>query len=159
MATHIDKIESRPITRRDGATLLSILLFLAIMIPSRYVYAPLGGVGRPDVIMGVGLLFWWLLIHVVPGLAPSGSNPLRNEWRHFGGVFSAQLVMIFTVGFFFDSGGFPQFNVIQLVIIGAVGAMWRIYRHDRENLRLRMADGLEDANLRDTRPGHVWGKS
>ncbi len=66
-----------------------------------------------------------------------------DEWRHLGGVLAAQLVLVFMVGFFFDSGGFPQFHMIQMVLIGVVGAMWRIEsRHDPRDVRLGVRDDL-----------------
>jgi len=72
-----------------------------------------------------------------------------NEFRHLGGAVAAQLLMAITVGFFFDSGGFPQFNTIQMVMIGVVGAMWRIEnRHDPIDDRTDVRSDLLKRTLR-----------
>lgn len=44
---------------KDAATLLSLFVLLLFAIPSRLVFAPLGGAGTPAQVLGMGALLWW----------------------------------------------------------------------------------------------------
>ncbi len=46
-------------SRRDGTTLLTVYVVLLIAIPSRLVFAPLGGAGTPAQIVGMLGALWW----------------------------------------------------------------------------------------------------
>ena len=63
--------------QRDAGTWVVAYLVLQIGIPARLVLPGLGGAGRPAVILGLGLLVWWLIAHLSPDLVPLGRQPLR----------------------------------------------------------------------------------
>lgn len=48
-------------TRVTAATMLTIYLVLLFAVPSYVTIGPLGGLGRPSVLWGLLLLFWWVL--------------------------------------------------------------------------------------------------
>ena len=80
----------------DGTTLLTIVIVFSIVVPSRFVIPPLGGVGRPDIILGAGLAIWWLFAMSVPRLAPTGNNPLRWALAYRLTVVAGSLVVAYT---------------------------------------------------------------
>ncbi len=50
----------------DAVTLLSIYLFLLMAIPSRLIFAPLGGGGTPASILGIAFMGWYLILWLRP---------------------------------------------------------------------------------------------
>jgi O-antigen ligase len=63
----------------DGVTLLTIWLFLLLAVPSRLVFAPLGGAGTPAILVGVvGTLLWcWYHLHRATPVPRGGSRVRR----------------------------------------------------------------------------------
>jgi hypothetical protein len=57
--------------------MITVFLALLILVPSQLVFAPLGGVGKPAVVFGLGCAFTWVLSRVTPGRAPGDSQPIR----------------------------------------------------------------------------------
>lgn len=51
-------------SERDGTTLISIWLALLWLMSARWVLAPLGAVGSPAIVFGVGLAILWLLLRL-----------------------------------------------------------------------------------------------
>jgi polysaccharide biosynthesis protein PslJ len=63
--------ESRSSRRRlslfevgDGVTFLTVYIFLLFAIPSRLIFAPLGGAGTPALLVGVFGSVWWAWYHL-----------------------------------------------------------------------------------------------
>jgi hypothetical protein len=63
----------------DVVALLTCYVFFLMAIPSRLVYAPLGGAGSPTTILGVGLFIWYLLNWLHPASNfDTGRQPMRR---------------------------------------------------------------------------------
>ncbi|MEY2422450.1 MAG: hypothetical protein QOI95_2517 [Acidimicrobiaceae bacterium] len=65
-------------SKRDAAAVLSLHVCLLILIPSVLIIEPLGGSGTPANMLGVGMLWWWLLSRFVLG---SGIRVARSPVR------------------------------------------------------------------------------
>src|SRR5450830_1664030 len=63
-------------TRLDGALLLGVVVVLVFLLPARAVVAGLGAAGRPHLLVATGLLLWWLVTRLHPGLRPRSRHPL-----------------------------------------------------------------------------------
>lgn len=88
------------VTRRrptyiDAAALLSLMVFLLTMIPARYIVPGMTDLGRPGLIIGFLLFFWWLVAHFSPRLAMTGPQPIR--WAFFG--FLISLTISYAAGY------------------------------------------------------------
>lgn len=66
-------------SRLDAASLLSVVVLAAFLVPSRYIVGPLGALGTPSVIAGLAAALWWALARIgsVDGLA-TGAQPVRT---------------------------------------------------------------------------------
>jgi len=63
---------------RDAVSLLTLVLALALLIPARLVFVPLGGSATPATLMGLLLLWYWLVARLVPRLGLDfGRQPMR----------------------------------------------------------------------------------
>ena len=79
--------------RRDSVTLLTIFLFFLIAIPSRLVFAPLGGAGSPSTIVGLVFFVWYLLNWLHPSSTiDRGQQPMRRAAILFFSVILASYV-------------------------------------------------------------------
>jgi O-antigen ligase len=82
MASDVDYALEAPNVRRrrfDGVTLLTFYLVLLIGIPSRLIFAPLGGAGTPSTIIGVAFFIWYLLSWLHPSSTINrGQQPMRR---------------------------------------------------------------------------------
>lgn len=78
----------------DGVTLLTCFLAALYLLPARLVLAPLGAIGRPAAMIGIGLIGWWALSRLVPGLSPAGRHPLRMALA----VFMVVYLIAYTLG-------------------------------------------------------------
>ena len=67
----------RRFTRIDAAGLLSIMICLVMLIPARLILPSLSEVGRPAVLLGIGLWCWWVLVRFSPRLMVGGPQPMR----------------------------------------------------------------------------------
>jgi O-antigen ligase len=64
--------------RRDAATVLTVFIVLLAAIPSGLVVGPLGGAGRPAMLVGVVAAWWWAHARLLPnGGVARGFQPLR----------------------------------------------------------------------------------
>ena len=85
-----------PTTRRptvDGTSLLTVYVVLLIAVPSKLIFAPLGGAGTPAQIVGVasGLWYvWWRLQRAVSD--DQGRQPVRAAMLTFAGAVLASYV-------------------------------------------------------------------
>ncbi|MGH9055013.1 MAG: O-antigen ligase family protein [Acidimicrobiales bacterium] len=62
----------------DSGTFLSLLLALLLIIPSRFVFRPLGGEATPSAVLGLLALWLWVQGRIVPSLGMArGRQPLR----------------------------------------------------------------------------------
>jgi O-antigen ligase len=113
------------VTRRrptyiDAAALLSIMVCLLTLIPARYILPGLTDLGRPALVVGFVLFFWWLLAHVSPRLAMTGPQPMR--WAFFG--YFATLLASYAVGYLrgltsIEAGGADR-TMLYFCVFGGV---------------------------------------
>ncbi|MDQ4214269.1 O-antigen ligase family protein [Microbacterium capsulatum] len=85
--------ETRNFTVRHGgvsaATMLTVYLVLLVAIPSNVTISALGSLGRPSMLWGLVLLFWWLLSRLQA--RDLDARPVRQPLRW---VFMAFLVVV-----------------------------------------------------------------
>lgn len=68
----------------DTVTLLTFFLVLLFAIPSRLVFAPLGGSGGPAEMLGMGALLWWAWSRLAQSSStPTASRPVRRAMLVF----------------------------------------------------------------------------
>lgn len=70
------------VTRRryvvvDAAVVLSGMLVLLYLIPARLILPGLTDIGRPALLVGLVMWFWWLLVRLNPALVMVGPQPMR----------------------------------------------------------------------------------
>lgn len=85
----------RGLTYLDAAVLLSLLFVLLAVIPARLIVPGATDLGRPALIAGFLLFFWWVVTRFSPALAAPGPQPIR--WAFFA-LFGVLLVG-YAVGF------------------------------------------------------------
>jgi hypothetical protein len=88
-------VTRRRATYVDAAALLCVMICLLTLIPARYIVPGLTDLGRPALVVGFLLFFWWLVAHFNPRLAMTGRQPIR--WAFFG--FFATLIISYAVGY------------------------------------------------------------
>lgn len=66
----------------DAAVLLSLMFILIAAIPARLVVPGATDLGRPSLIVGFLLFFWWIVTRFSPRLVMTGPQPIR--WAFFG---------------------------------------------------------------------------
>jgi O-antigen ligase len=79
----------------DAAVLLSLTVVLLAVIPARLIIPGMTDLGRPALIVGFLLFFWWLVTRFSTGLVMPGPQPLRWAFFAFFGV----LMVGYAVGF------------------------------------------------------------
>jgi O-antigen ligase len=63
----------------DAVTLLTLFVLLVFAIPSRLVFAPLGGAGSPAQLLGIGALLWWTGHRLARAQSlPKARQPIRR---------------------------------------------------------------------------------
>jgi polysaccharide biosynthesis protein PslJ len=71
--------QQRRTRKVDAVTLLTFYLFFLIAIPSRLIFAPLGGAGAPSTILGTLLFGWYMLNWLHPsGRVDTAPQPMRR---------------------------------------------------------------------------------
>lgn len=66
------------LTERDATLVLSIFALLTLLVPSRYVLAPIGAVGTPAKVVALGALLWWSVSRFDRNVgAHHGQQPMR----------------------------------------------------------------------------------
>ena len=79
----------------DAAVLLSLMFILLAVIPAREILPGTTDLGRPSLIVGFLLFFWWVVTRFSPGLVMQGPQPIR--WAFFG--YFGVLLVGYAVGF------------------------------------------------------------
>ena len=69
---------------RDATGVVVVAVLLAYLLPTQLVFLPLSSLGRPGLVVGLGLLIWWLVTRLHPELATHGRQPMR--WALLGYV-------------------------------------------------------------------------
>lgn len=67
---------------RDATGVVVVAVLLAYLLPTQLVFLPLSSLGRPGLVVGLGLLIWWLVTRLHPELATHGRQPMR--WALLG---------------------------------------------------------------------------
>jgi polysaccharide biosynthesis protein PslJ len=70
-------VTRRRVTYIDAATLLSGMVILISLIPSRLIVPGMTDLARPGLIVGFALLCWWVLVRFTSHLVLTGPQPLR----------------------------------------------------------------------------------
>lgn len=91
-----------PVVRHfpDATAGVVAVVLLSYLLPARLIFPPLTTLGRPGLLLGFGLLVWWVLTRLHPMLATRGRQPMR--WAIFG--YLAVLGVSYVVG---QSRGLP----------------------------------------------------
>lgn len=72
---------------RDAASLIAPMLALQLLLPSALVIAPAGAVGRPALLLALGLMAVWVAAKVMPASGlDRGPQPMRWGLLVYGGV-------------------------------------------------------------------------
>jgi O-antigen ligase len=99
---------------------LGFTVFLMTMIPARLIVPGMTDLGRPALIIGFLLFFWWLVAHFSPRLAMTGPQPIR--WAFFGYFIS--LTVSYAAGYMrgltsMEAGGADR-AMLFLCVLGGV---------------------------------------
>jgi O-antigen ligase len=79
----------------DAAVLLGLMYVLLALIPARLVIPGMTDLGRPALVVGFLLFFWWAVTRFSPNLVMPGPQPIRWAFFAFFGV----LLIGYAVGF------------------------------------------------------------
>ena len=66
----------------DATAGVALAVVLSYLLPARLIFPPLTILGRPGVLIGFGLLVWWMLSRLHPTLVNRGPQPMR--WAFTG---------------------------------------------------------------------------
>lgn len=88
------------VTRRrptyiDAAALLSVMIALITLIPSTLIVPGTTDIGRPGLVVGLLLFFWWMLARFSTHLVMTGPQPMR--WATL--IFMVTLLISYAAGF------------------------------------------------------------
>ncbi len=72
------------LTRRDAVTVLCAFVVLLFGISARYVVGPIGALGTPANLIGLGALAWWVLTRLMVPIPGEGRQPIRSAVILFG---------------------------------------------------------------------------
>ncbi|MFI5907059.1 O-antigen ligase family protein [Dactylosporangium sp. NPDC051541] len=88
-------VTRRRVTRIDAAVMLSITVFLITVIPARLIVPGMTDVGRPGLVLALGLFLWWVLARFTPSLSMTGPQPMR--WALM--IFLVSALISYAIGF------------------------------------------------------------
>jgi O-antigen ligase len=88
-------VTRRRVTYIDAATLLSGMVILISLIPSRLVVPGMTDLARPGLIVGFALFCWWVLVRFTSHLLLTGPQPLR--WAVL--AFMVSVLVSYAAGF------------------------------------------------------------
>jgi O-antigen ligase len=95
-ASHARRVVMNVVAPRDGATVLMVYVVLLLGLPSRLVFAPLGGAGTPASLLGIAGAGWWTW-HQVARATPSRTTRIHPvRWAAL--VFAISIVASFVAG-------------------------------------------------------------
>jgi hypothetical protein len=127
-------VTRRRATYIDAAGLLSFMVFLLTMIPARLIVPGMTDLGRPGLIVGFALFFWWLIAHFSSRLVMTGPQPIR--WAFF--LFFVSLTVSYAAGYLrgltsMEAGGadrmmlfFCVFGGVVLTAADGIPNWWRL---------------------------------
>jgi O-antigen ligase len=70
-------VTRRRVTYVDAASVLSLMIILTTLVPARLVVPGMTDLGRPALIVGFVLFWWWVLARFALHLSMTGPQPLR----------------------------------------------------------------------------------
>jgi O-antigen ligase len=82
----------------DASPLVATALFLGFVLPPRLVVSGIGAAGRPVILLGFGLLVWWVATRAVPGLTTYGRQPVRWVFAAFLAAYLASYIAGYSRG-------------------------------------------------------------
>jgi O-antigen ligase len=85
----------RRLLRLDAATLLGLMLALLTLIPARLIFPGTTDIGRPAIVVCLGLFAWWLIARLNPRLVLAGPQPMR--WAML--IYWLSIVVSYAAGF------------------------------------------------------------
>lgn len=105
--------------RIDAVSATVLFVAFAFLIPARYTFSPIGAAGRPGVLLGLVLLFWWAVTRAVPNMSHRTGNPVRRATLVFFVVF----LMAYAGGLaralpFLEANGMDRALLITASLIG-----------------------------------------
>ena len=77
MIDHRTYASRRRVTKADAASVFVITICLVTLIPARLTVPTLTALGRPALILAMGMFIWWILVRLNPRLAMTGPQPMR----------------------------------------------------------------------------------
>lgn len=135
-------------SRRDPVALLTVFLVLLFALPSVLVFAPLGAVGSPALLAGLGLAAVWLTTKAVPD---SGLDRSPQPMRVALFLYAATMLLSYALGHLrpltaLEESGSAR-SVLLLISLLGVALLVLDGTHTRERLdtllkRLLLAAGL-----------------
>lgn len=78
--TPLDGVSTRTSQWRDPAALVVLFLALLIALPGGLLFAPLGAVGRPALLVGLFCAYWWLASRLVPAMGSGDHARQPVHW-------------------------------------------------------------------------------
>ncbi|MEM8902897.1 MAG: O-antigen ligase family protein [Actinomycetota bacterium] len=105
--------------RFDAVSATVLFTAFAFLIPARYTFSPIGAAGRPGILLGLVLLFWWGVTRAVPSMAHRTGNPVRRASL----VFLVVFLMAYAGGLsralhFLEANGMDRALLITASLIG-----------------------------------------
>ncbi|WP_213456081.1 O-antigen ligase family protein [Rhizomonospora bruguierae] len=88
-------VTRRRYTRIDAAVLLSAMICLLDLIPASLILPGMTDIGRPALLVGMLLWFWWVLARLNPRLVMVGPQPIR--WAVL--IYGLSVLISYAVGF------------------------------------------------------------
>ena len=76
----------------DAVTVLTVFIILLTAIPSGLVVGPLGGAGRPSMLVGMAAAWWWFHARLLPRGRGHRLQPVRWAMYGFAGAVAASYV-------------------------------------------------------------------
>jgi O-antigen ligase len=88
-------VSRRRVTRIDASVMLAIAVFLITVIPARLIVPGMTDVGRPGLVVALGLFIWWVLTRFTTTLSMTGPQPMR--WALM--IFLVSALISYAIGF------------------------------------------------------------
>jgi hypothetical protein len=88
-------VTRRRILRLDAAMLLGLMVALLTLIPARLIFPGTTDIGRPAIVLCLGLFCWWLIARLNPRLVLVGPQPIR--WALL--IYWLSIIVSYATGF------------------------------------------------------------
>ncbi|GAA0450254.1 hypothetical protein Ade02nite_59380 [Paractinoplanes deccanensis] len=92
---HPQTYATRRFVRVDAATVLCVMVALLLVIPAWLIVPGMTDIGRPGLVVGLVLWFWWMLARLNPRLVLVGPQPIRWAVLAYG----LSLIVSYAVGY------------------------------------------------------------